>query len=283
MVPSGSMFRRLLPSLVLSFAGFALGWWMRGGAVTGAEERESGAAGEARGRGDVATQDGAPVSKTSRRVAGEPFTEADRRRELADRERMQAACRRKLELQVAEWQRELGLSDAEAAGLREAIGPAVAKAEPPVAELALPFLVGVLEGLLDGDRAVAFGGLAARKEEARLEARVDSKLAEMGSVLLLSPAQKDALRQALGSKADQLPEPGRTAPGLPPEALAEISSRLAARNDDGSGFMAVAGEVMHERIEAELEPLGGILSADQLETYRGHLEESHSAWLVPSP
>lgn len=256
---------------------------MRGGSVANADERESGTAGEATEHGAVAAEGRALASKSSRREAGEAFTEADRRRELADRERMQAACRRKLELQVAEWQRELGLSDAEVAGLREAIGPAVEKAEPPVAELALPFLAGVLEGLLDGDRAAAFAGLAARKEEARLAARVDSRLAEMGAVLLLSPAQKDALRQSLGSRADHLPEPGRPAPGLPPEALAEISSRLAARNDDGSGFMAVAGEVMRERIEAELEPLGGILSADQLETYRGHLEESLAAWLVPSP
>lgn len=239
--------------------------------------------GAGRSPGAAGVEDRPTTSKSSPRKQEEQFTESDRRREAADRERMLASCRRKLELQIAEWQRELGLSQAEVAGLREAIGPAVGKAEPPVAELALPFLVEVLEGMLAGDRAAAFDELAARKEEARLEAKVDSKLAEMGAVLLLSPAQKDALRQVLGSRADRLPEPGRVAAGIPPEALAEISSRLATRNDDGSGFMAVAGEVLRERIDAELESLGGILNADQLETYRGHLEESHSAWLVPSP
>ncbi len=231
----------------------------------------------------VAEEGGALSSKSSRREGVEAFSEADRRRELADRERMQATCRRKLELQVAEWQRELGLNDAEVARLLEAIGPAVGQAEPPVAELALPILAKVLEGMLDGDRAAAFGELAARKEEARLAARVDARLAEMGAVLLLSSAQKEAIRQALGPGADRLPEPGRASTGLPPEVLGEVSSRLAARNDDGSGFMEVAGEVLREQIEAELQTLGGILSAEQLESYRGHLEEARAGWLVPPP
>lgn len=273
---------RVSPYLWLPVAGFALGWWLRGTPASRVEGPNEGGTRSGVARTFGLDEDQAAPAKRLQRQREETFSESDRRREAADRERMLATCRRKLDLQIVEWQRELGLSQAEVAGLREAIGPAVGKAEPPVAELALPFLVEVLEGMLAGDRAAAFDELAARKEEARLEAKVDSKLAEMGAVLLLSPAQKDALRQALGSRADRLPEPGRAA-GLPPEALAEISSRLAARNDDGSGFMAVAGEVLRERIDAELESLGGILSADQLETYRGHLEESHSAWLVPSP
>lgn len=278
------MSRRAFPYLWLPLAGFALGWWLRGTPANRVEgPNEAGATSGAARTFGLDEEQAAPAKRFQRQREEEAFTESDRRREAADRERMLATCRRKLELQIAEWQRELDLSDAEAAGLREAIGPAVGKAEPPVAELALPFLVEVLEGMLSGDRAAAFAELAARKEEARLEARVDSKLADMGAVLILSPAQKDALRQVLGSRADRLPEPGGAAGGLPPEARAEISSRLVARNDDGSGFMAIAGEVLRERIEAELEPLGGILSADQLETYRGHLEESHAAWLLRSP
>lgn len=275
--------RRLISGLLLPLVGFALGWWLRGVPNPVATQGTSSPSGEARERRIPAAEGGALSSKRSRRESVEAVSEADRRRELADRERMQATCRRKLELQVAEWRRELGLSDAEVAALHEAIGPAVGQAEPPVAELALPILVKNLEDMLDDGRAAAFGELAARKEEALLAARVDSKLAEIGAVLLLSPAQKEAIRQVLGPGADGLPEPGRPSPGLPPEALAEVSRRLASRNDDGSAFMEVAGEVLREQIEAELQTLGGILTPDQLESYRGHLEAARAGWLAPSP
>jgi hypothetical protein len=64
--------------------------------------------------------------------------------------------------------------------------------------------------------------------------------------------------------------------------LAEISARLTAATD-GSDFAGVAREVVREGIEATLQPLGGLLSADQLESYRAHLEERHARWLLPPP
>jgi hypothetical protein len=72
-------------------------------------------------------------------------------------------------------------------------------------------------------------------------------------------------------------------PGLSPAALTEITRRLDARNDDGSGFATVAAEVVREEIEAGLNGLDGILSPDQLESYRSHLEETRGQCLRTEP
>jgi hypothetical protein len=197
---------------------------------------------------------------------------------------MQEACRQKLESRVEEWRRELGLAAAQVAELREAIGPAIDSAEPPVAELALPHLEGVLKAMLDGDGIVNFQQLESRKAEALAAAKVEAKLAEVSAVLMLSTEQQGALRQVLAGKAEELPDPSRpAAPGLSPHALAEVNRRLAARNDDGSGFLAVTGEVIREEIEADIAELQPILTPDQLEAYRSHLEESNARWLPSSP
>lgn len=235
--------------------------------------------------GSIGQRDELAVSaKSSERVREETFTEADRRREIADRERMQAACRAKLELKVAEWQRELGLTAGQVAELHEAIVAAIEGVEPPVAELALPRLEGALEAMLEGHALVTFQQLEARKAEALSAAKVEARLAEIGAVLLLTPAQQEALREVLAGRAEQLPDPSRPAsPGLSPQALAEIARRLDARNDDGSGFAAVAAEVVREEIEAGLEGLDSILSPDQLGSYRGYLEETRAQWLQGAP
>lgn len=278
------MSRRLSPYLWLPVAGFVLGWWLRGTPASRVEGPNPGepTSGVARTLG----LDEQPVAsaKVSRRGPDETFTEADRRREIADRERMQAVCRAKLELKVAEWRRELGLTAGQVSELREAIGPAIAGAEPPVVELALPRLEEALKAMLEGDHLASYQELQARKAEALDAAKVEARLAEIGAVLLLAPAQQEALREVLGERAEQLPDPSRpAAPGLSPAALAEITRRLGARNDDGSGFAAVAAEVVREEIEAGLEGLESILSADQLESYRTHLEEARAQWLQTGP
>lgn len=113
---------------------------------------------------------------------------------------------------------------------------------------------------------------------------MEARLAEISAVLLLEPSQQAALRQGLSDDVERLPDPARrVAPGLAPEALAEVTRRLAIANDDGTGFMATAGAVVRERIEADLGGLAEILSPDQLETYRQHLEEVHAQWLLPMP
>ena len=283
---SGVMSRFLIPYLLLPLAGFVLGWWMRGGAAEAEESRGHGI-GESqalRREGVASGEDGSLPAKRLDRRSGDEFSEADRRREIADRAQMEETARRKLERQVAEWARELGLEEGQVLKLREAIGPALGAVEPPLAELALPALVAVLESLLDGASLSAFQQLGIRKAEAVTAAKVEAKLAEMGAVLLLTPDQTEALRASLAEDPERLPDPSRRPdPGLSPEAMAEISRRLASRNDDGSGFMTVAGEVVRERIEADLQGLSPILTADQMEAYRDHLEEIHGQWLRVSP
>lgn len=283
---SGVMSRFLIPCLLLPLAGFVLGWWMRGGTAEAEESRGHGIGeGQAVRREGVASGvDGSLPAKRLQRRPGDEFSEADRRREIADRAQMEETARRKLERQVAEWERELSLEEGQVAKLREVIGPALGAVEPPLAELALPDLVAVLESLLDGASLSAFQQLGVRKAEAVTAAKVEAKLAEMGAVLLLTPDQAEALRESLTEAPEWLPDPSRRPdPGLSPEAMAEISRRLASRNDDGSGFMAVAGEVIRERIESDLQGLSPILTADQMEAYRDHLEEIHGHWLRVSP
>jgi hypothetical protein len=214
----------------------------------------------------------------------EEFTEADRRREAEDQRRMRDTCQRKLELRVEEWGRLLDLSDAEIRVLIAAIGSAMEGLDPPVAELAQPRLEETLKSMLEGDRLIAFQQLGFRQQEALAGAKVDARLAEMSAVILLEPSQQAALRQSLFAEVERLPDPSqRAAPGLAAEALAEISRRLALANDDGSGFMATAGAVVREKIEADLDGLSEILSPDQLGTYRQYLEEVHAQWLLPMP
>ena len=278
------MSRRVFPHLLLPFAGFALGWWLRGMPAGQAEDSRGGEAGSGAASSVRREEEPALSAKSSKRGHEEAFTEADRRREIADRERMQATCRRKLELKVAEWQRELGLNPGQVTELRAAIGPAIEGAEPPVAELALPALETVVERMLEGDRLVDFRQLESRKAEALGAAKVEARLAEIGAVLLLTPAQHEALREVLAGRSDQLPDPSRpVAAGLSPAALTEITLRLDARNDDGSGFATVASEVVREEIEAGLNGLDAILSPDQLESYRAHLEETRGQWLQTKP
>jgi hypothetical protein len=280
------MSRLLIPYLFLPLAGFVLGWWIRGGP---AEAEASGGQGSGesqpvRREGGASGENGSLPAKRLDRRSGDEFSEADRRREIADRAQMEDAARRKLERQVAEWARELDLEAGQVLKLREAIDPALGAVEPPLAELVLPALVAVLESLLDGGGLSAFQQLGIRKAEAVTAAKVEAKLAEMGAVLLLTPDQTEALRASLAEDPERLPDPSRRPdPGLSPEAMAEISRRLASRNDDGSGFMTVAGEVVRETIEADLQGLSPILTADQMEAYRDHLEEIHGQWLRVSP
>ena len=274
---------RVAPLILLPLAGFVLGWWMKGAAVPALEP---GPAGEVRADPPRAGEGGEemllPGKRTNRVEEG--FTEADRLREADDQRRMRATCQRKLELKVEEWGRQLDLSDAEVRSLLAAIGPAMEGLDPPVAELAIPGLEALLNSMLQGDRWIAFHQLGGRQREALASAKVEARLAEMGAVLLLDPAQQVALRESLAGKVERLPDPSRrVTPGLSPEALAEVSRRLAAANDDGSGFMETAGAVVRENIEADLDGLAEILSADQLETYRRHLEEMHAEWLPPAP
>lgn len=283
---SGVMSRLLIPYLFLPLAGFVLGWWIRGGPAEAEASggQESGESQPVRREGGASGENGSLPAKRLDRRSGDEFSEADRRREIADRAQMEDAARRKLERQVAEWARELDLEAGQVLKLREAIDPALGAVEPPLAELALPALVAVLESLLDGGGLSAFQQLGIRKAEAVTAAKVEAKLAEMGAVLLLTPDQTEALRASLAEDPERLPDPSRRPdPGLSPEAMAEISRRLASRNDDGSGFMTVAGEVVRETIEADLQGLSPILTADQMEAYRDHLEEIHGQWLRVSP
>lgn len=107
-------------------------------------------------------------------------------------------------------------------------------------------------------------------------------------MLLLDPAQQVALRESLSEDPGRLPDPSRRAtPGLSAELLAEINRRLAASDDGGqddeTAFRRIAGEVVRENIDADLDGLAEILSPDQLGTYRQHLEELHAQWLLPVP
>ena len=279
---------RVVPLILLPLAGFMVGWWTRGTAPResdpGTAERERGAHSR---QSPVALESAVRPGKRPR-VVEEEFTEADRRREEADRRRMQETCRRKLELKVAEWGRLLELSDAEMALLRGAIGPAMDGLDPPFAELAMPVLEETLKSMLDGDRSLALQQLGQRRQEALASAKVEARLAGISAVLLLDPAQQDALRESLSEDAGRLPDPSRQAPpGLSTELLAEINRRLAAvadgAQDEETAFRRITGEVVRENIDADLDGLAEILSPDQLETYRQHLEEAHAQWLLPMP
>lgn len=276
---------RIASLILLPLAGFGLGWWTRG---PGDRELVPGAVREAGvdpGLGQV-TPEGSVRPGKRPRVVEEAFTEADRRREAEDRRRMEETCRRKLELKVQEWGRLLDLSPAEMESLRGAIGPAMEGLAPPMAELALPGLEESLKSMLEGDRSSAFEQLVLRRHEAVAAAKVEARLAEIGAVLLLDPAQQFSLRENLAGKVGRLPDPSdRAIPGLSSESLSEINRRLAeARDgteDDESAFRRITGEVVREKIDADLEGLGEILTPDQLGTYRQHLEEQHAQWLLP--
>lgn len=279
---------RFVTWILLPLAGFMVGWWTRGGA-----RLEEAPAMDDRQNGAISRQSPDPLESSVRpgkrpRVVEEEFTEADRRREAEDRRRMQETCQRKLELKVEEWGRLLELDAAEMESLRAAIGPAMEGLEPPVAELAIPGLEKVLGAMLEGDRSIAFQQLGFRQREALASAKVEARLAEMGAVLLLDPAQQVALRENLAGKVERLPDPsGRAIPGLSPEALAEINRRLAEAQDgvqdDEAAFRRITGDVVRENIDADLDGLAEILSPDQLGTYRQHLEEVHAPWLLPVP
>lgn len=276
---------RIASLILLPVAGFGLGWWTRGpgdGELVPGAVRE---AGVDPGRAPVLPEGSMKPSKRPR-VVEEAFTEADRRREAEDRRRMQETCRRKLELKVEEWGRLLDLSPAEMESLRGAIGPAMEGLDPPMAELALPGLEETLKSMLEGDRAIAFEQLVLRRQEALAAAKVEARLAEIGAVLLLDPAQQVALRESLAGTVERLPDPtARAMPGLSPGVLAEINRRLTGsrdgREDDESAFRRITGEVVRENIDTDLEGMAGILSPDQLGTYRQHLEEQHAQWLLP--
>lgn len=276
---------RIASLILLPLAGFGLGWWSRGPAdreVVPGTVRE---AGVDPGRAPVPPEGSMRPGKRPR-VVEEAFTEADRRREAEDRRRMQETCRRKLELKVEEWGRLLDLSQAEMDSLRGAIGPVIEGLDPPMAELALPGLEETLKSMLEGDRFTAFEQLVLRRQEALAGAKVEARLAEIGAVLLLDPAQQGALRESLAKAVERLPDPSdRAMPGLSPGVLAEINRRLAetrdGNQDDESAFRRITGEVVRENIDADLEGMAGILSPDQLGTYRQHLEEQHAQWLLP--
>lgn len=280
---------RVVPLILLPLAGFMFGWWTRGTAPLEPDpvmaDRERGSHSR---QSPVALESEMRPGKRPR-VVEEEFTEADRRREEANRRRMQETCRRKLELMVAEWGRLLELNDAEMASLRGAIGPAMDGLDPPFAELAMPVLEETLRSMLDGDRAIALQQLGKRRQEALASARVEARLAEISAVLLLDLAQQVALRESLSEEAGRLPDPSRQAPpGLSAELLAEINRRLAvvaddSAQDDETAFRRITGEVVRENINADLDGLAEILSPDQLETYRQHLEEVNAQWLLPMP
>ena len=279
---------RVVPLILLPLAGFMVGWWTRGTAPLAPDPGMAD-----RARGAHSRQSPVPLDSAMRpgkrpRVVEEEFTEADRRREAEDRRRMQETCRRKLELKVAEWGRLLELSDEEMASLRGAIGPAMDGLDPPFAELAIPALEEILKSMLEGDRSIALQQLGLRRQEALASAKVEARLAEIGAVLLLDPAQQVALRERLAGEAGRLPDPSRQAPpGLSSELLAEINRQLAAVDDgvqdDEAAFRRITGEVVRENIQADLDGLAEILSPDQLETYRQHLVEVHAQWLLPMP
>lgn len=278
---------RIVSLIVLPLAGFGLGWWTRGPAdreVVPGAVRE---AGVDPGRASVRPEGSMRPGKRPR-VVEEEFTEADRRREAEDRRRMEETCRRKLELKVEEWGRLLELGTTELESLRGAIGPAMEGLDPPVAELAMPALEEVLKSMLAGDRYIAFQQLGFRQQTALARAKVEARLAEIGAVLLLDPAQEGAIRECLSEVVDRLPDPSRrAAPGLAPELLAEINRRLTTADDgvqdDETAFRRITGEVVRENIAADLDGLKEILSPDQLGTYRQHLEEMHAQWLLPVP
>lgn len=280
---------RVVPLILLPLAGFVLGRWSKESAVPAVEP---GPAREARAdavRAAEGVEAPLPPGKRTNRVE-EELTEADRRREAEDQRRMRAVCQRKLELQVEEWGRLLDLSPAEVESLRGEIGPAMEEIDPPVAELAIPGLEEALKSMLEGERSAAFEQLALRRQEALAAAKVEARLAEIGAVLLLDPEQQVGLRESLAGKVERLPDPSARAspsPGLSPGMLAEINRRLAAADDgnqdDETAFRRITGEVVRENIDADLDGLAGILSPDQLGTYRQHLEEMHARWLLPMP
>lgn len=275
---------RALGSVVLSLSIFAAGWWLRGATTGRAVVVEAGplASTDAAGKRGTGISPGMPTKRP--RAAAEEFTAADRRREADDRSRMEARCRGALERRIAEWARLLDLGAGELAALRQAVGPVVAATEPPLAELALPLLEERLTAMLDREGQAGLDQLAARRGESLLRARVQARLAELNSLLLLEPDQERALEERLAEAGARLPDPAvaRTA-DLAPAALAEITRRLAEAGDDGSGFSVVAGEVVREGIEADLQQLAGVLSPDQLESFRAHLEEKHARWLPAAP
>lgn len=275
---------RLLSSILLPLVAFAAGWWMRGGTVA-AHIGEPGATGASAGpRAQLEKGAASLPTKRPRPPAEEAFTEADRRRQAEDRMRLESRCRDALERQIAEWQRLLELGAGEVAALREAVGPVVAATDPPLPALALPGLEERLRSLLDERRLALLDRLASRRGEAAARAKVQARLAELNSVLLLDPDQERLLGEVLMELGGRLPDPSpATAVDLSPSDLAEISRRLAEAGDDGSGYAAVAREVVKEGIEADLQPLAGVLTRDQLESYRAHLEEKHARWLADPP
>jgi len=274
---------RCLFVVVWVLGSFAAGWALRG---VSKPPRFAEAGGALSGAGRMPpgrrVDDGMPTKRP--RAAAEAFTEADRQREVADRERLAARCRAALERQIAEWERLLGLDAGEVAELRQLIEAVVLATEPPMVALALPALEERLRELLDADRQAAFDELESRRGQARLRAKVQARLAELNSVLLLDAGQERALGELLLAQGALLPDPsaGWTA-DLTPADLAEVTRRLAEAGDDGSGFAVVAGEVIREGIEVEIRRLAEVLSGDQVAAYRAHLEEKHARWLPVSP
>lgn len=275
---------RVLAVVLLPVAAFAAGWWMRGGTEV-SRAGDSGATGRSEAtrpqpEGRIASL----PTKRPRPPAEEAFTEADRRREAEDRMRLETRCRDALERQIVEWQRLLDLGAGEVAALRDAIGPVVAATDPPLAALALPVLEERLRSLLDQGRLGSLDHLASRRGEAAKRARMQARLAELNAVLLLEPDQERRLGEVLLEQGGRLPDPASSpAADLSPAKLAEITRRLEEAGDDGSGYADVAREVVREGIEADLQPLAGVLTRDQLETYRAHLEEKHARWLTDAP
>lgn len=280
-----TMNARVLAPVLLPLAAFAAGWWMRGGTETprvGSGPAASGRSGAP--RTTVEDRPAALPTKRFRSPAEEAFTEADRLREAEDRRRMEERCRSALERRIAEWRRLLDLGAGEVAALQGAVGSVVAATDPPVASLALPLLEERLRSLLDQGRVGSLDQLASRRGEAAARAKVLARLAELNAVLLLDPDQERRLEASLLEQGGRLSDPAEpSAAGLSPADAAEIARRLADAGDDGSGYAEVARDVIREGIEADLQPLAGVLTPDQLESYRAHLEEKHAGWLADPP
>jgi len=206
--------------------------------------------------------------------------ERERRQQSAERDRLLDRTRNVLDAQVDGWVAALALDPSQAASLKAAVAALIRDARE-VEGIAVPGgeeLKETLEGILNEEQKGRLEELNARRDEMRHRAVAISKLTEIQSVLMLSPAQEEEVLKAMPAEFSQAAAMSRPGSGPSEAMLAEVAIRMKDREDENAA-REIFREVASEAIEKELAALARILTPEQLKSYRFHLEDKNAAWL----
>ncbi|MGC4017401.1 MAG: hypothetical protein QM755_23245 [Luteolibacter sp.] len=275
---------------------FMAGWWGRG-VVSGSPEaaRQGSMAGAGGSSGGIS----APSPLRERRqssgggeaVEESPEEAADPAGDRAGLDALLVRADRSFGIRLAEWTRAFGLTPVQQQAIRSAqaklrqrieaswtdggLDPAVDPAEFGDAPLEA-----ALKETLDAGQTAAFDSWQAAKKEQQTRSRATARLADLEALTLLSADQRDAVyakfQETAFADGDGLPSVGQ---GAGPDAgfMKEVASHMT---EPGSDFSKVAGSLVREKIDREVNGLTGILQPEQLDAYRLSLETRYAGWLI---